>query len=78
MIGRIAAWGAVAFSALLLMATFSWLAAERSWSKWDELSDRDAFIHGTIGLETFPLKYAAVMQRLSGSAFFPEGEDGNL
>ena len=78
MIGRIAAWGAVAFSALLLMATFGWLAAERSWSKWDELSDRDAFIHGTIGLETFPLKYAAVMQRLSGGAFFPEGEDGNL
>lgn len=78
MIGRIASWCAIALSALLLALTFAWLIAERSWARWTPLSDRDAFVHGTIGLETFPLKYAAVMQRLSARGFFPEGEDGNV
>lgn len=42
------------------------------------MSSEDAFVHGTIGLETFPLKYAAVMQDLSHESFFAEGADGSV
>ena len=78
MIARYAAWAGIALGLLLTTVSGAWLIAEKMWSRWEPLSPRDAFIHGTIGLETFPLKYAAVMQDLSHASFFPEGEDGNL
>ena len=78
MIGRLASWGAIAVSAALILIACAWLWSERSWAKWTPLSEEDAFVHGTIGLETFPLKYAAVMQSLSAESFFPEGGDGDV
>lgn len=78
MIGRFASWFAIAVSASLIAAAGLWLYAERGWAHWTKLSPADAFFHGSIGLETFPLKYAAVMQRLSGESFFAPGEIGDV
>lgn len=74
MIGRGASWLAIVLSGALIALVGVWLYAERVWSRWAPLSPEDAFVYGTIGLETFPLKYAAVLQRLSADSFFPDGE----
>lgn len=78
MIGRWIGWLAIAVSLVTILLTGAWLLAEQRWAKWTPMSPEDAFIHGTIGLETFPLKYAAVMQDLSRESFFAEGADGSI
>src|SRR5262245_3282136 len=67
---------AVAVSALLLIATGLWLYGETRWGAWNANSPEAAFIQGTIGLETFPLKYALVLEQVSGTAFKTGREDG--
>lgn len=78
MIGRWISGLGIGFSVVLILATGAWLIAEQRWAKWTPMSPEDAFVHGTIGLETFPLKYAAVMQDLSHESFFAEGADGSV
>lgn len=78
MIGRWISWLAIAISLAVILASSAWLLAEQRWAKWAPMSPEDAFVHGTIGLETFPLKYAAVMQDLSHESFFAEGADGSV
>ena len=78
MIGRWISWLAIALSGVLILVAGAWLVAEKRWAAWTPMSPEDAFIHGTIGLETFPLKYAAVMQDLSHESFFAEGADGSV
>ena len=68
--------GAVAISAVLLVATGLWLYGETRWSRWTPASPEEAFIHGTIGLETLPLKYALVLEEVSGTAFKSGREGG--
>lgn len=62
--------------AALTAAALIWLWAERGWMSDEALAPREAFLHGTIGLETFPLKYAAVIEEVSGDAFATGLEDG--
>lgn len=78
MIGRWISWLAIAISLAVILLTSAWLLAEQRWAKWTPMSPENAFVHGTIGLETFPLKYAAVMQDLSHESFFAEGADGSV
>ena len=78
MIGRWISWLTIGLSVGLILLTSAWLFAEKCWAQWTPLSPEDAFIHGTIGLETFALKYAAVMQDLSHDSFFAEGADGSV
>ncbi len=78
MIGRWISWLLIGLSIVVILLTSAWLLAEQRWAKWTPISPEDAFIHGTIGLETFPLKYAAVMQDLSHESFFAEGADGSV
>lgn len=66
----------VLVSALLLIVTMSWLIGEAQWGRWSPASPEQAFINGAIGLETFPLKYALVLEKVSGSAFRTGREDG--
>ena len=66
----------VAVSVLLLVATGLWLYGETRWGAWQPMPPKAAFIHGTIGLETFPLKYALVLEDVSGAAFRTGREDG--
>jgi hypothetical protein len=69
MIGRWISWLTIGLSVGLILLTSAWLFAEKCWAQWTPLSPEDAFIHGTIGLETFALKYAVVMQDLSHAKF---------
>ena len=77
MIGRWIGWLTIVVSLVVILLSSAWLFAEQRWAKWTPMSPEDAFVHGTIGLETFPLKYAAVMQDLSHESFFAEGADGS-
>ena len=76
MVRRLLKLAAVAIGALLILATGLWLYGETRWGEWTPASPETAFIHGTIGLETFPLKYALVLEQVSGTAFKTGGEDG--
>jgi mono/diheme cytochrome c family protein len=76
MLRRLLKLAAVAFSALLLIATGLWLYGETRWGAWSPAPPETAFIHGAIGLETFPLKYALVLEEVSGPAFKTGREDG--
>ena len=78
MIGRWISWLAIGISVFLVLISGAWLVAEKRWAAWTPMSPEQAFVHGAIGLETFPLKYAAVMQRLSHESFFAEGADGSV
>lgn len=63
-------------SVCLLAGTAAWLAAEREWDKWAAVSPEQSFNNGPIGLETFPLKYALVLESVSAAAFRSGREDG--
>lgn len=79
MIGRWASWLAIALSAVLILATGGWLYLERTWRAPVITDDpAGAFAHRSIGLEAFPVKYAAVMQTLSADSFFPKGQTGDI
>ncbi|MDX1500850.1 MAG: hypothetical protein R3325_00705 [Thermoanaerobaculia bacterium] len=71
-------WGqivVVGLGAIGILLALLWLNGERRWGRWEPLSDRDAFVHGALGLEIVPLKYVIVMGEddVSGS-FFRRGE----
>lgn len=59
----------VAIGILALLLTCFWLKKESDWGDGPPLSDAEAFHHGTIGLETLPLKYLLVMEDVSGDQF---------
>jgi hypothetical protein len=63
-------------SVALLSATGLWGIAEWGWGQWKPLSPADAFAHGTLGLEIMPLKYALVLEQVSGAAFRSGREGG--
>lgn len=69
-------------SVAILAATGLWLWLEREWSAWTppEGSVAEvgyaAFASGAFGLEAMPLKYAAVVGKVSPSAFVTGVEDG--
>ena len=66
MIGKYASWAAIVLSAFLIVATGAWLYIETTWRASVITDDpAGAFAHRSIGLEAFPVKYAAVMQTLS-------------
>lgn len=67
---------AYASGGLLLLVTAAWLIGEYRWSAWTPASPKVAFAEGAIGLETFPLKYALVLEQVSGSAFRSGRENG--
>src|SRR5262245_46634345 len=73
---RVLKVAAVAISVVLLLVTGLWLYGETRWSRWAPASAEDAFIHGTIGLETLPVKYALVLEEVSGAAFKTGREAG--
>ena len=73
---RLAKLVCVVLSVLLLLATATWMAAETRWARFDPPTPEYAFAHGTIGLETMPLKYALVIDKLSAPAFHTGREDG--
>src|SRR5690242_11893963 len=66
----------IAISIVLLAITALWMYGETQWRKWAPASPPQAFAHATIGLETFPLKYALVLEPVSGAAFRTGLEDG--
>ncbi len=76
MLRRLLNIAAVALSALLMLTVGLWLYGESRWSEWVPTTPEMAFIHGTIGLETFPLKYALVLDEVSSPAFRTERENG--
>ncbi len=78
MIGRAAGWLTIIASLAVLGLSAAWLWAEARWATVAALSPEDAFVQGSIGLEAFPLKYAAVMQTLSADSFLTEGQDGSI
>lgn len=78
MIGRAAGWLTIGLSLAVLAGAALWLWAEAQWATVTDRTPEDAFVHGTIGLEAFPLKYAAVMQTLSADSFFAEGAEGDI
>lgn len=64
----------VVLSVVLLVISAAWLIMESHWSRWTPLQDEPmahahAFAGGSIGLEVFPLKYAVVLNEISGAAF---------
>jgi hypothetical protein len=70
----IAAWrvlqlALITLAALLLLLSALWLKAERDWSAPAHPSDAASFSHGTLGLETIPLKYLLVLESVSGPQF---------
>jgi mono/diheme cytochrome c family protein len=79
MIRALVNWAAILLSLAALFAAGAWLAIEATLSDWtpppastaeEAASAREhAFRHGPIGLETLPLKYAAVLGTVSGPAF---------
>ncbi|RMH51904.1 MAG: hypothetical protein D6686_03440 [Alphaproteobacteria bacterium] len=83
MIRAIVNWVAILASLAALIASGLWLWGERIWSRPpapDAVSGTEdpgyrAFVHGPIGLEIFPLKYAAVIEAVSGHAFRRDGAD---
>jgi hypothetical protein len=69
-----AAWRAlqlflIAAAALLLLVCALWLKAEHDWASPAHASDSASFSHGTLGLETIPLKYLLVLETVSGPQF---------
>lgn len=79
MIGKWASWLAIALSALLIIATGGWLYFETTWRAPVIAGDPEgAFAHRSIGLESFPVKYAAVMQTLSADSFFAKDAVGDI
>lgn len=73
---RVTKIASIVVSVLLLAITGAWLVAETLWAKFTPPTPEQAFTHGTIGLETMPLKYALVIDTLSASAFHTGREDG--
>lgn len=71
-------WAAILLSLALIAGAVAWFWAERDWARWDpdgpSAHPRPAFVEGPIGLEVFPLKYAAVLESVSGPAFRPPGD----
>ena len=69
-------------SIAILAATIGWLYLERQWSAWEPPTGPlaevgyDAFTYGAFGLEAMPLKYAAVIDKVSALAFATGLEDG--
>jgi hypothetical protein len=64
----------VVIGILALLLTCFWLKKESDWGDGPPLNDADAFHHGTLGLETLPLKYLLVLDEVSGDQFsFREG-----
>ena len=69
-------------SIAILAATVGWLYLERQWSAWEPPTGPlaevgyDAFTYGSFGLEAMPLKYAAVIDKVSAAAFATGLEDG--
>jgi hypothetical protein len=79
MIGKYASWAAIVLSALLIVATGGWLFFETTWRAPVISGDpAGAFAHRSIGLEAFPVKYAAVMQTLTTDSFFARGNEGDI
>ena len=79
MISRFASWVAIGLSAILIVITGTWLYFETTWRAVTIEDDAaGAFAHRSIGLEAFPVKYAAVMQRLSADSFFAKGQVGDI
>ncbi|SMF51377.1 hypothetical protein SAMN06265365_11795 [Tistlia consotensis] len=82
MIRKIVNAGGIVLALLLIAATLGWLWLERSWSRWDRpegpLAETgyQAFTHGAFGLEALPVKYAAVIDKVSAPAFTTTLEDG--
>lgn len=80
MIRTIVNWGTILLSLGVIAAAAGWLWLESRLAAWEPpapgiAAERAAFVHGPIGLEVFPLKYAAVLDRVSGSAFRPDPSD---
>jgi hypothetical protein len=59
----------VAVGILALLLTCFWLKKESDWRSGPPLNEADAFHHGTLGLETLPLKYLVVLDEVSGDQF---------
>jgi mono/diheme cytochrome c family protein len=74
--------GVVVLSLLALVATGTWLWFEHRWSRWSPPDGTAAetgyhsFTKGAFGLEVFPLKFAAVADKVAPAAFTTTLEDG--
>lgn len=72
----------LALSLAIIAATAGWLYLERQWSAWEpptgtaEEVGYGAFTYGAFGLEAMPVKYAAVVGKVSADAFTTGLEDG--
>lgn len=66
-----------ALSALLLVGTGAWLFVETRLTDGKPLAPAEAFDRGTLGLELMPLKYALVLDEVSGPTF-RSGRDAGL
>jgi len=66
---RIVQSALLTLSVLVLVLTLFWLKKESDWGSWTPLTEADAFHHGTLGLETLPLKYLLVLEDVSGAQF---------
>lgn len=79
MIRNVVNWSTILLSFFLILAACVWFWMEGQWAAWDKdgpsSTPKDAFVHGPIGLEVFPLKYAAVLDRVSRHAFLRDPED---
>ncbi|MES0100666.1 hypothetical protein [Mesorhizobium sp. M0019] len=56
-------------SVVLLVGSVAWLFAEWHFSEWTPATAEEAFKSGSLGLEIMPVKYALVIDEVSGSAF---------
>jgi hypothetical protein len=65
--------GAICLSALLVVATFVLLFAERSWLKTQARAPREAFLYGDTGTEIMPLPVLQVLPSLFPDQFQPGG-----
>src|SRR5262249_6506531 len=71
-VGRLWRWtqqALVAVGILALLFTCFWQKKDWGWGGGPPLNDADAFHHGTLGLETLPLKYLLVLDEVSGDQF---------
>jgi hypothetical protein len=59
----------VVIGVLALALACFWLKKESDWESGATLNDAEAFHHGTLGLETLPLKYLLVLDEVSGDQF---------
>ncbi|RMF38312.1 MAG: hypothetical protein D6754_07785 [Alphaproteobacteria bacterium] len=80
MIRALVNWIAIIASLVGLIAAGVWLYLEYRWADWAPVGTeaeqrKAAFVSGPIGLEVFPLKYAAVLEKLSGKAFKHHPDD---